>query len=620
MTILLAVLAVVGLVLTGLVAATAPASAATRSASTTAPATVTAPTLAELQAQAAAAKTQAAAAKSRSAADTAALAAAVRAQTTAEAAAARAGTAADRAAATAQTRPTAAATAAAATAARVRVLADAAAATAKTATAGASATAQASAQAATDAAAASAAAATAVTDAKAAAAAARTPRTVVSLTFDDGDADQMAAATTLQQNGLTGTFYIISGYVGADGYMSRSDLQTLAAAGNEIGGHTVTHPDLVDLSTAEVQRQACLSRTTLSSWGYTVRSFAYPFADVNASVEQAVAGCGYSSARGLGDTRTRFGCAGCVAAETIPPADPSRTRAPDEVESTWTLKDMQDVVTNARAKGGWVQLTFHHVGDTAADPTTTPALFSQFASWLKTYTATPANNTTVQTVGDVVGGAAKPLVQASFPAPAAAGVNAIQNPSLETAGATTPSCWMQGGYGANTPAFSTTTPGHTGSVAASLSMANHQDGDAKWLTTFDLGECAPTVVTGHTYDLRTWYTSTTATQYAVYLRDGDGSWHYWTSSPWFGAASTYTQAAWTSDAIPAGYTGISFGLNLFSNGTLTTDDAAMYDSVGAPAIAPVAVTAPETDAPAAAEQVPAVSADDPAGTGSDLAQ
>ncbi|MBG6181149.1 hypothetical protein IWX62_002360 [Arthrobacter sp. CAN_A1] len=34
--------------------------------------------------------------------------------------------------------------------------------------------------------------------------------------------------------------------------------------------------------------------------------------------------------------------------------------------------------------------------------------------------------------------------------------------------------------------------------------------------------------------------------------------------------------------MPAGATAVSFGLSLFSNGTLTTDDYAMYDTVGAP--------------------------------------
>ena len=42
-------------------------------------------------------------------------------------------------------------------------------------------------------------------------AAAQLPQTVVSLTFDDGNADQLPAAQTLQAAGMKGTFYIPSG-------------------------------------------------------------------------------------------------------------------------------------------------------------------------------------------------------------------------------------------------------------------------------------------------------------------------------------------------------------------------------------------------------------------------
>lgn len=413
---------------------------------------------------------------------------------------------------------------------------------------------------------------------------------VVSLTFDDGDAEQMQAASVMQQYGMQGTFFIITGYVGAAGYVTRDNLATLAAAGNEIGGHTVTHPDMPLLTAAEQQRQACQSRATLANWGYQVRSFAYPFADANSASKTAVRNCGYNSARGLGDVQSVAGCTGCVLAETLPPKNAMWTRAPDEVSSSWKLQDLENlVIAPATAKGGWVQLTFHHFSDNAAlDPTMDLGLFTQFIQWLSAYTHVAANNAVVETVGQAVGGPVQPIVQAVYPAPAAAGVNAVRNPSMETQSQGAPSCFMQGGYGNNTPTLTTTSDAHTGVVAGLLTMANYTDGDAKWLTTFDLGECAPTVVPGQTYQMSTWYKSSTVTQFAVYLRDTDGVWHYWTSSPWLAAASTYTLGSWTSATIPAGYNGISFGLNLFQNGTLETDDYALYNSVGAPAAAALA--------------------------------
>ena len=69
-------------------------------------------------------------------------------------------------------------------------------------------------------------------------------RTVLSFTFDDGDVDQLAAARVLHRYGLHGTFYIITGAVGAPNYVTLPDLHTLAAEGDEIGGHTVSHVEL----------------------------------------------------------------------------------------------------------------------------------------------------------------------------------------------------------------------------------------------------------------------------------------------------------------------------------------------------------------------------------------
>ncbi|MGV8895550.1 MAG: cell wall-binding repeat-containing protein [Rhodoglobus sp.] len=424
------------------------------------------------------------------------------------------------------------------------------------------------------------------------------PETVVSLSFDDGNANQTVAASILDASGLKGTFYVPTGWVGQPGYLSRANLTDMAASGHEIGGHTVTHPDLVNVSAAEATSQICQGRATLASWGFNaVTSFAYPFASVNSAVETMVQNCGFNSARGLGDIQTRFGCAGCAFAESMPPSDPYYIKAPDQVDSSWTLADLQSTVTNAENNGGgWVELTFHHVCD-GCDPTNslsiTPALFTQFTTWLADRGTT--NNTVVKTVGAVVGGAVAPIVGSNNAAAPGPGVNGVVNPSLETAGTGGfPQCWAQGGFGTNTATFSTVTAARTGTAAEQLVVSGLSSGDAKLILTQDLSTCAPTVTPGHTYSLRAWYMSNVTTQFDVYLRDSNGSWTYWTSSPYFAASPIYTQATFTTAVIPAGITGISFGLNLFQNGQLTTDDYALYDTVGAPPILGDLVTATPT--------------------------
>jgi peptidoglycan/xylan/chitin deacetylase (PgdA/CDA1 family) len=415
------------------------------------------------------------------------------------------------------------------------------------------------------------------------AAAAKT--TVVSLTFDDSNADQMTALPSLQANGLHGTFYTISGSIGQPNYLTLPQLQTIYSAGNEIGGHTVNHPDLTLEPADEVQRQVCDARDQLTAWGFPQTSFANPFATTDANVESIIAECGYNSARLLGDIQTPFGCAGCPLAETLPPADPYDLKAPDEVDSTWTLTELENTVLNAETTGGWDILTFHHICEAGCDPaenlSVSPEIFSAFAAWLAQLVASTPS-VTVKTVSQVIGGAVKPLVTAP-PPPAASG--AMANSSLETAvTAGVPSCWSAYYYGTNTPTYAETANAHTGSVAETITMTGYSDGDAKLMPTFDTGGCTPSAAAGHSYQLGAWYESTGVTQFDVYYRTPTGGFVYLTSSPYFPASGTYSHALWTTPELPAGATGISFGLNIFADGTLTTDDYSIIDAATAPAL------------------------------------
>jgi hypothetical protein len=131
---------------------------------------------------------------------------------------------------------------------------------------------------------------------------------------------------------------------------------------------------------------------------------------------------------------------------------------------------------------------------------------------------------------------------------------------------------MPAGYGTNTPTWSRTTDAHTGTYSQTLSVTGYSDGDAELLPTFDLGSCTPVVQAGNACTLSIWYKSTGITQFSMYTRTAAGFWSYWTSGPWLAPASTWTQATFTTAAVPTGAVGISFGLALIANGSLTTDD------------------------------------------------
>src|SRR5205814_2624596 len=86
--------------------------------------------------------------------------------------------------------------------------------------------------------------------------------TVVSLTFDDGDADQ-ATLPSLLPSGMQVTLFVNSGRIGMSGYLTWDQLAGLQSGGYEVGGHTVSHADLPTLSTDEQKRQVCDYRSAL---------------------------------------------------------------------------------------------------------------------------------------------------------------------------------------------------------------------------------------------------------------------------------------------------------------------------------------------------------------------
>ena len=91
---------------------------------------------------------------------------------------------------------------------------------------------------------------------------------MVSLTFDDGQASHYSTLPMLQSRGMKGTFYINLDLVGDSSYyMTWPQIQELYAAGNEIGGHTLTHVNLNNVSVSTATREVCDDRTNLVDRG-----------------------------------------------------------------------------------------------------------------------------------------------------------------------------------------------------------------------------------------------------------------------------------------------------------------------------------------------------------------
>jgi hypothetical protein len=167
---------------------------------------------------------------------------------------------------------------------------------------------------------------------------------------------------------------------------------------------------------------------------------------------------------------------------------------------------------------------------------------------------------------------------------AARAAASLQNAGLEATrnGDSVPDCWSQAGYGSNIFTFGRTTDAHSGAWAERLHISQLTNGQRRLVSARDEGACAPEVTAGETDSLSAWYKSDAPTQFVVFVRDGTGSWSYWTSGPKLPKSETWSQATFTPPATPAGSTAISFGLTLGEVGTLTTDDYGLFTTSGPP--------------------------------------
>lgn len=216
--------------------------------------------------------------------------------------------------------------------------------------------------------------------------------TVVSLTFDDGDADNYSIRPILTENNLHATFYIVSGFTNSNGYMTDDQLQDLYNDGNEIGGHTLNHTKLTnELSSEQKKQEICQDRLNLLADGFEVTSFAYPYGFYNEEAKQIVSDCGYSNARIVSG-----------GPERVQPEDVYALQAmPYIVSDTNFSKMFRYVIDVENSGGGWAIFVFHHVCDDCDQYSVDLDTFTKFANWLGSQQIN--NGLVIKTVGEVVG-------------------------------------------------------------------------------------------------------------------------------------------------------------------------------------------------------------------------
>jgi peptidoglycan/xylan/chitin deacetylase (PgdA/CDA1 family) len=126
---------------------------------------------------------------------------------------------------------------------------------------------------------------------------ARSEGHVVAITFDDGcETDWMEAAPLLCARGFGATFFVVAGFVGRRGYLTQAQLRDLAAAGFEVGSHSLSHRMLTTVTLPELEREIVDSRASLEDLcGAPVRHFSCPHGRWSSALARLAREAGYET-------------------------------------------------------------------------------------------------------------------------------------------------------------------------------------------------------------------------------------------------------------------------------------------------------------------------------------
>lgn len=87
----------------------------------------------------------------------------------------------------------------------------------------------------------------------------------IDFTFDDGGISSITiAAPILEKYGFKGKFYISTAYIGTNGFLNKEQVKELNQRGHYVGNHSHTHPDRMNILSADkIKEEWLISQTIL---------------------------------------------------------------------------------------------------------------------------------------------------------------------------------------------------------------------------------------------------------------------------------------------------------------------------------------------------------------------
>ena len=192
------------------------------------------------------------------------------------------------------------------------------------------------------------------------------PDKLVVLAFDDGNASDLATvAPILEKHGFGATFFITSGWLGGEKRLGWSEVVKLHEAGFEIGCHSTTHPNLLGLSTPEIEKQIVdCARACAANGVPKATSFAYPGGHFDRRVIAAMEKHGYRTARRGRDPERPLEDAGGLGRAYVPGEDDPFLIPSTMTRGVGAMEDAYIVRALAQATAGRIAvLTYHGVPD-----------------------------------------------------------------------------------------------------------------------------------------------------------------------------------------------------------------------------------------------------------------
>ncbi len=122
------------------------------------------------------------------------------------------------------------------------------------------------------------------------------------ISFDDGWLNQYSNAFfVLQEYGFTATFFLVGKYINGLSFISQGQIEEMLESGMEIGSHTMSHPNLNQVSDAHLIYEVSGSKDFLEKmFGIEIVAFAYPYGAVSSRVTASAESAGYRFARSVG--------------------------------------------------------------------------------------------------------------------------------------------------------------------------------------------------------------------------------------------------------------------------------------------------------------------------------